>query len=88
VNYQSITRSSLTFLSPQIKKDIHPGRISAIFKYLVAIHDNSTAFHQYLAKQGTEEAARKAGVKLKSKHSIVPHVSLNDFFLSLFTTFF
>ena len=41
------------------------GRTPAISKYLVANHDNSTAFHQYLAKQGTEEAARKAGAKLK-----------------------
>jgi len=75
-------------LTPQIEKDFHPGHISVIFKYLVAIHDNSTAFYQYLTKQGTEEAAQKAGVKLKSKHSIVPHVSLNDFFSSISYDFF
>ena len=89
VNHWSITRSLWHSWPLQIEKDFHPGRISAIFKYLVAIHDNSTAFHQYLAKQGTEEAARKAGVKLRSKHSIVPHVSSNDSFLfPIFTIFF
>jgi hypothetical protein len=46
----------------------------AYWKYYIAIYDNSTAFEKYLKKQGTEEAARKAGVKLKQKHSIVPHV--------------
>ncbi|KDR80410.1 hypothetical protein GALMADRAFT_242832 [Galerina marginata CBS 339.88] len=47
--------------------------IPALFKYFTAIYDNSAAFDEYLKKQHTEEAARKAGVKLKSKHTIVPH---------------
>ena len=48
--------------------------VPALLKYYTAIYDNSFAFRKYLKKQGAEEAAQKAGVKLKSKHTIVPHV--------------
>lgn len=51
-----------------------PARIPAIWKYFVALYDNSAAFDEYLKAQGTDEAARKAGAKLKVRHSIVPHV--------------
>jgi hypothetical protein len=43
------------------------------------MYDNATAFKKYLKKQGTDEEARKAGVKLKQKHSIVPHVCALSF---------
>ena len=51
-----------------------PSLFPALWKYFVAIYDNSDAFSKYLKKQGTEDAARKAGIKLKSQHTIVPHV--------------
>ena len=53
---------------------MHPGVVPALFKYYIAIYDNSTTFHDHLRKQGTEKAAQTVGVKLKSKHTIVPHV--------------
>jgi hypothetical protein len=53
-----------------------PAIAPAIMKYYTAIYDNSSAFSRYLMKHDTADAARKAGVKLKSKHTIVPHVSL------------
>ncbi|KIM76000.1 hypothetical protein PILCRDRAFT_78276 [Piloderma croceum F 1598] len=61
------------FTMGKINRNMHPGVVLALLKYYTAIYDNSTAFHDHLRKQGTEEAARKAGVKLKSKHTIVPH---------------
>jgi len=51
----------------------NPGLAPTLLKYYTAIYDNSFAFRKYLKKQGAEEAAQKAGVKLKSKHTIVPH---------------
>jgi hypothetical protein len=55
------------------------GHFVAFFKYYVAMYDNAAVFKKYLKKQGTDEAARKAGVKLKQKHSIVPHVCALSF---------
>ncbi|KAF7964996.1 hypothetical protein HWV62_1158 [Athelia sp. TMB] len=42
-------------------------------KYMTALYDNSVPWGNYLQKQGAEEAARKAGVKRKEKHTIVSH---------------
>ena len=53
---------------------MNPSLVPALLKYYTAIYDNSFAFRKYLKKQGAEEAAQKAGVKFKSKHTIVPHV--------------
>lgn len=53
-----------------------PALAFAVMKYYTAIYDNSSAFSKYLMKYDTAGAARKAGVKLKSKHTIVSHVSL------------
>lgn len=44
-------------------------------KYYTVIYNNSSAFSKYLIKQNTEDAAQKLGVKLKSKHTVVPHES-------------
>jgi hypothetical protein len=60
--------------SRQIDPTMNPDSLGAYWKYFVAMYDNAAAFEKYLKKQGTDEAARKAGVKLKRKHSIVPHV--------------
>src|ERR1700727_3712182 len=57
----------------------NPGLAPTLLKYYTAIYDNSFAFRKYLKKQGAEEAAQKAGVKLKSKHTIVPHVCPPNF---------
>jgi hypothetical protein len=57
----------------KIDRRTKPGFTLAMMKYYTAIYDNSSAFNQYLQKQGTADAARNAGVKLKSKNTIVPH---------------
>ncbi|KDQ11254.1 hypothetical protein BOTBODRAFT_463500 [Botryobasidium botryosum FD-172 SS1] len=38
-----------------------------------ALYDNSKAFEKYLAVHGVAEALRRTGLKLKEKHTIVPH---------------
>jgi hypothetical protein len=60
-----------------------PALIPALWKYFIALYDNSAAFDEYLKAQGTDEAARKVGAKLKVRHSIVPHVRFT-FVLHLF----
>ena len=55
-------------------KKMQPDLIPAWFKYYVALYDNSAAFEEWLTKQGVDEAAKKAGLKRKKKHTIVPHV--------------
>ncbi|KAF8891945.1 hypothetical protein CPB84DRAFT_1783894 [Gymnopilus junonius] len=50
----------------------HPDLMPAWFKYYVALYDNSSAFEEYLKKQGTDEAMSKAGVKRRSKHTVIP----------------
>jgi len=57
----------------KIDRRTKPGFTLAMMKYYTAIYDYSSAFNQYLQKQGTADAARNAGVKLKSKNTIVPH---------------
>ncbi|PPQ96104.1 LOW QUALITY PROTEIN: hypothetical protein CVT26_004738 [Gymnopilus dilepis] len=54
-------------------KKMQPDLIPAWFKYYVALYDNSAAFEEWLTKQGVDEAAKKAGLKRKKKHTIVPH---------------
>ena len=51
-----------------------PELIPVWFKYFVALYDNSPAFEEYLTRQGLDEAATKAGLKRKKKHTVVPHV--------------
>jgi hypothetical protein len=63
----------------KIDRKVSPGVVLALHKYFTAVYDNSSPFHKYLKKQGTEEAAKKTGVKLKNKHTIVPHVRLSNF---------
>lgn len=38
------------------------------------LYDNSKAFDKYLQKQDLEKALRETKLKLKTKHTIVPHV--------------
>ena len=51
-----------------------PDLIPVWLKYYVALFDNSAAFEEYLKKQDIDDAAQKAGLKRKTKHTVVPHV--------------
>lgn len=50
-----------------------------------AICENSGPFKQYLKKEGVDEAARKAGLKRKTKHSVVPPVRISSIDHALLT---
>ncbi|KAF8891944.1 hypothetical protein CPB84DRAFT_1368633 [Gymnopilus junonius] len=69
----SITPKLINMGRIGVGKNFHPDLIPAWFKYYVALYDNSAAFEEYLKKQGTNEASRRAGVKRRSKHTVVPH---------------
>lgn len=53
-----------------------PTTITGNTKYMTAMYDNSIPWKRYLQTQRVEEASKSAGVKLKDRHTIVPHVSL------------
>ena len=42
-----------------------------------AIYDNSSAFVDYLNKLNVAQHATTSGLKVKAKHTLVPHVSLS-----------
>jgi hypothetical protein len=42
--------------------------------YFEALNDNWEISSKYLEQQGAQDAARQIGVKLKSVHTVVPHV--------------
>lgn len=48
-----------------------------------AFYDSSAPFQQYLKKQGLDDVLRESKIKLRGKHTIVPHVGPCSF---LFTT--
>ncbi|KZP28089.1 hypothetical protein FIBSPDRAFT_917742 [Athelia psychrophila] len=50
-----------------------PTTITGNTKYMTAIYDNSIPWQRYLQTQRVEEASNQAGVKLKDRHTIVPH---------------
>ena len=51
-----------------------PELIPVWLKYFVALHDNSTAFEEFMKKQGVDDAALQLGLRRKIEHTIVPHV--------------
>ncbi|PPQ96108.1 hypothetical protein CVT26_004742 [Gymnopilus dilepis] len=72
VDMQAITLQLLSKGRLDSQK-MHPDLIPVWFKYFVALYDNSPAFEEYLTRQGLDEAATKAGLKRKKKHTVVPH---------------
>jgi hypothetical protein len=44
-------------------------------KYILARWETSVSFAEYLDKLDVKQAAEQAGIKLKEKHTVVPHVS-------------
>jgi hypothetical protein len=48
--------------------------VIALKKYIHARWENSGPFAEYLEKGHTKQTAEKAGVQLKHKHTVVPHV--------------
>ncbi|EKM51316.1 uncharacterized protein PHACADRAFT_151996 [Phanerochaete carnosa HHB-10118-sp] len=49
------------------------GNITATAHASAAVYDNSKAFEAHLTKQGLAAALKKAGLKRRLKHEIVPH---------------
>lgn len=41
-----------------------------------AVYDNSKPFSAYLEKEGLAELLRKTKLKLRDRHTVVPHVSI------------
>lgn len=50
----------------------------AFVKYATVTTDNSALFEKFLQDGGIEEAAQKAAVSRKSRHTIVPHVGFTS----------
>ena len=48
-----------------------------------AVYDNSKAFEAHLAKQGLAAALKRAKLRRRMEHKIVPHVRLLHPFISL-----
>ncbi|KAL4248931.1 hypothetical protein ABKN59_007406 [Abortiporus biennis] len=47
--------------------------MSSCFSFGDAAYDNSSAFARYLQRHHTETIANNVGLKLKKKHTILPH---------------
>ncbi|KDQ54024.1 hypothetical protein JAAARDRAFT_38617 [Jaapia argillacea MUCL 33604] len=47
--------------------------VASQMSYIDTIYDNSEAFSKFLASQDISSALKKSGMKLKEKHTIVPH---------------
>jgi hypothetical protein len=47
-----------------------------------ALYDNSKAFDTFLRKQGMVRILRKADLKMRIKHTIVPHVRIRTYSLA------
>lgn len=45
----------------------------------MSVHENSSAFENYLVNQGMGAALQRSGLQRKLKHTIVPHVRWNSF---------
>jgi hypothetical protein len=48
-----------------------------------ALYDNSKAFDTFLRKQGMDRILRKTDLKMRIKHTIVPHVRIHIVYISL-----
>lgn len=51
-------------------------------RYLETMRENGTTFRRWLEDEGVDAAAKKGGVKLKSRNSILPSVRSSPFFRS------
>ena len=50
------------------------GSVTAMSHAFMAVHDHSAAFDTHLKKQGLDAALKKAGLKRRLQHRIMPHV--------------
>jgi hypothetical protein len=47
-----------------------------------ALYDNSKAFDAYLRKQGMDSILHKTDLKMRVRHTIVPHVRIHIVYVS------